>query len=183
MSRQKKVLRNGLLIAVVLGILFWGSNLHLSPVKVFEITERQFHYGPSEIVHMEDFRGGKQILAIDNDTSISCFTLERRYVFFWRLASSGGPVAMFEFDPLLPVDHAWSMTGQGDYKFWGIVNDERIERLELEMSDGTRYHQDQFHGGGVFLIQHQGMMESRIFYAFLRGYDHEDQLIYEEALQ
>ena len=156
--------------------------MHLSPIKVFEITEQCFHYGPSEIIHIEDYRDGKQILASFQDQWISCYTIENRYLIFWRLATSGGPVAVHEIDRSIPIDFAWSTTGEGSYKFFGSVNDQKIKKIEIEMTDGTLLTQDELYDGGLFLILHENMMENRQFYEFIRGYDSDDHLIYEKEI-
>lgn len=163
-------------------ILYWGSNMHLSPTKVFEITERQFHNGPSEIVHIEDYKDGKQILAIYKDKWISCYTIENKYLFFWKLATGGGAVAILEVDSTIPVDYILSMTGEASYKIYGVVNDKRIKRVEIEMSDGSLLNEDQFYDGRLFLILHENMVENRLDYEFIRGYDDDNQLIYEKEI-
>ena len=83
MSRNKKIIRN----IVVLGILFFvflkATGLYLIPLSAHENSERSIHYGPSEVVHIEDFDEGKYILC-KYDKWISCNTVKRELLFFWR---------------------------------------------------------------------------------------------------
>jgi len=74
MSRIKKVIRN-LIILVLLFILYmmWAG-LYLTPLLANEHSERSAHYGPSEVIHIENFDGGKYILC-KYDRWFSCNTV------------------------------------------------------------------------------------------------------------
>ena len=120
MNRKKKVVRN-IVILIILSILTFTRGIYLTPLAAHKASERSIHYGPSKVVHIEDFDGGKYILC-KYDKWISCNTINRSLFFFWTF---GNQVTGIEVDKDKPLDVTWS-NSYGSYKLYGIVNDKNI---------------------------------------------------------
>ena len=80
MSRKKKILRNLIILVILFFIFLKSTGLYLSPISAHKSSERSIHYGPSEIVHIEDFSRGKYILCKYNGW-VSCNTVEKKLFF------------------------------------------------------------------------------------------------------
>lgn len=174
-SRLKKVIRNILIIAIIFFLFLNLTGLYLSPLSAHENSERGFHYGPSEVVHIEDFDKGKYILG-KYDQWISCNTVTRYLFFLW---SSGSQVIGFENTKNKPIEYTWSMS-EGTLKLYGIINDERIQKIEFELNNGLTGTNTQFYND-LFLyvwdLDHDEFWNTINIW----GYDANDNLIYEEV--
>ena len=116
MSKNKKILRNIVLLIIIIFILFPRFGLYLSPLSAHRASEKSIHYGPSEIVHIEDFDRGKYILG-KYDKWISCNTVNRSLLFFWTF---GDQVTGIENDLTKAVSYTWGMS-EDQYKIYGII--------------------------------------------------------------
>lgn len=171
MSRPKKIIRN-LLVLVILLLLFLNrSGLYFSPLSAHEHSERSIHYGPSEVVHVEDFDGGKRLYILSKyDKWVSCNTVNRSLFFFWRLGDQ--PIG-FENDKTKPLDFTWSGSYQ-NYKVYGIINDNRVKKIGITLSDGEVLTQTNFYDG-LFLVTWTNNQE----FKNIKGYDSNGQVIFE----
>lgn len=178
MSRNKKVLRNIVLTLFIVFIFFPLSGLYLTPMSAHKASERSIHYGPSKVVHVEDFDGGKYMLS-KYDKWASCNTVNRSLFFFW---SFGNQVTGFEKDTSKAIDYTWDMTDEVQYKLYGIINDNRIEKIEITLSNNetltTRdFYEDMF----IFTWKNEGQSNYKYLeFKNIKGYDQDENLIFED---
>ena len=121
-------------------IVFQSSELYLTPISAHEYSERSIHYGPSEVVHIEDWDGGKYILC-KYDKWVSCNTVKRTLLLFWRFGNQ--PIG-FENDKTKAVDYTWGASGQY-WKLYGIINDDKIKKVEITLDNGEVLTQTAFY--------------------------------------
>lgn len=172
--KGKKVLRN-VIIIVFLGVLMINrGGLYLTPLAAHESSERSIHYGPSEVVHVENFKGGKYILA-KYDKWISCNTVNRELLFFWRF---GSQVTGVENDQSQAMTYTWGMSDQYS-KVYGIINDKGITRIELtlvnkEIVETTEFYDD------MFLITWERKDKEKFNLKQIRAYDASNNVVFED---
>ncbi|MGN9164845.1 hypothetical protein ACTNDY_06105 [Tissierellaceae bacterium HCP3S3_D8] len=140
MSRNKKILRNIFILAILNFIFFRVSGLYLTPLSAHEESERSIHYGPSEVVHIEDFDDGKYILC-KYDKWISCNTVNRALFFFWRYRNQ--PTG-FENDKTKVIGYTWDMS-YNNYKVYGIINDDRVKEVQITLKNGESLTETEFY--------------------------------------
>lgn len=172
MSRSKRILRN---LVILLGLCFLfvsQTALYLTPLSAYEHSERSLHYGPSTIVHAEDFDGGKYILA-KYDKWFSCNSVRRSLGLFWR---SGNVSLGAENDKTQAVAFSGSESSE-DSVAYGIINDDRVKTIEVTLDDGQILTQTKFYDS-MFLIPWTGGK----YLKKLIGYDVADQIIFEFVL-
>jgi len=173
LNRKKKLIRNIIALIILLIIFVKGSGLYFTPLGAHRDSERTAHYGPSEIVHIEDFRKGKYILC-RYDKWFSCNTVNRTLFFFWRF---GNQVHGMENDLSEPLSYSWD--GEGNfYKAYGIINDKNINKVELILSNGDRLAQEDFYGD-MFLIPWQA--DGPRSFSGIIAYDKNGDIIYERV--
>lgn len=173
MTRSKKVIRN---LAIILGLCFLfviRTPLYLTPLSAHEHSERGLHYGPSDVVHVEDFNGGKYFLA-KYDQWYSCDSIQRTLGIFWR-PGSGSLGA--ENDKTKAVAYDCSASDD-NYVFYGIINDDRIKMIELTLEDGRILTQTQFYDN-MFLIPWTIDNIKNTYFEKIKGYDASDKVIFE----
>lgn len=143
MNRVKKTVLNIIAIVALFFIIISFSGLHLTPLAAHRASEHSIHYGPSEIVHIQAFTGGKYILG-KYDKWISCNTIHRVGLVFWRF---GSQVTGIENDPSKPVNYTFGMS-QEKYRLYGIINDSKISKIEVVLKNGevleASYYDDMF---------------------------------------
>lgn len=174
MSRFKKVMRNIIILAVLFLLFLWRSGFYLSPLSAHEHSERSIHYGPSEVVHVEDFEGGKYILG-KYDKWVSCNTVNRELFFFWRFGNQ--PIG-FENDKTKAVDYTWGGSDQ-DYKVYGIINDDKVKKIDITLGDGKIFTQTKFYND-LFLFTWRSNNDENWHVKNIKGYDSENNIIFEE---
>ncbi|WP_366923087.1 hypothetical protein MFMK1_003579 [Metallumcola ferriviriculae] len=174
MSRRKKVIRNFIILGILFVIFLNRSGLYLTPLSAHEHSERSIHYGPSEVVHIEDFDGGKYILG-KYDKWVSANTVNRTLFFFWRFGSQ--PIG-FENDKSKAVDYTWSSSYE-NYKLYGIVNDDKVKKVEIILNSGESFAQKDFYDD-LFLFTWQSKGNENMYFKSIRGYDSENKVIFEE---
>lgn len=176
MNRAKKIVRNLIIIAVLFFIFVKGLGLYLTPLSAHEHSERSIHYGPSEVVHIEDFDEGKYILA-KYDKWVSCNTVNRTLFFLWRF---GNQVTGFENDKTKVIDYTWSMS-QNHSKLYGIINDDKIKKIQLTLGDGEIFTETEFYDD-LFLFTWSSKNNESLTLESIKGYDSNDNIIFEEEL-
>lgn len=168
MSRLKKIVQNILLMSVFLLVFLNITGLYFSPLSAHEHSERSRHYGPSEIIHIENFNNNKYILG-KYDKYVSCNEVNRFFFFFWYGAQPTG----FENTKSKSIEYTSNISYK-TLKIYGIINDKRITKIEVILDNGasttiTEFYED------LFLY----VADTNQFGHTIRGYDINDELIYE----
>lgn len=173
MNRQKKIVINIMILIILLFVFLRGTGLYLSPLSANRAYEKSIHYGPSKVVHIEDFNGGKYILA-KYDKWISCNTFNRKLLFLWSKDHQTTPIEKHDDDTILFMGG----TSGDDYCYYGIINDENINKFEIVLENGEVITQTVFYDD-MFLIAGTGGRGRRIFnFVNIIGYDLEDNVVY-----
>lgn len=168
MIRLKKIVINIILISACLYIFLKITSLYLSPLSAHEHSERLSHYGPSKIIHIENSTNNKYILG-KYDKWISLNTINRYLFFFWNGTNPIG----FENTKSKAIEYTWYNSYKA-LKIYGIINDERITKIEVILDNGatttiTEFYED------LFLY----IADTNQFGHTIRSYDINDELIYE----
>jgi hypothetical protein len=174
MVRLKKVLRNIIILAILFFLFLTRSGLYFSSMSAHEHSERSIHYGPSKVVHVEDFDKGKYILG-KYDKWVSCNTMNRVMFFFWRFGNQ--PVG-FENDKTQSVSYSWGSSDQYN-KLYGIVNDSRITKVEITLNNGDTLTKTDFYED-LFLLTWESDGGNLNYFKNIRGYDSENNILFEE---
>jgi len=149
-KRLKKTLVNAIAIALMGFVLMSANGLFFSAESAHRASESGLHYGPSEVVHVQDFGGVRHFLC-RYDSLISCDTIHRTLGIFWR---KGNHSFGYLFKEDKPMDCIWdSALDKG--KIYGKVQDARIVRIEATLSDGQILQTDRFYDG-LFLLLWEG---------------------------
>jgi len=157
MNRKKKLLRNILIITVISLLVYSSRSFYMSPMAAHMAAERNFHYGPSDIIHVEDFSGGKYFLG-KYDRWISCSTIEKVWGPFWR---SGGHTFGVEVETDKPLTYTWSFSWASpkyQTEVFGILHDQSIDKVVVHLMDGTVLTQNKFYED-MFLLHWDGQVE------------------------
>lgn len=176
MNRIKKIIRNILIIVVLSYFIMIQLDLYLTPLSAYENSERRLNYGPSKVVHIDNFWKGKYILG-KYDKWISCDTVNKVWFFFW---SPGDQNIGFENVKTLAVSHAFRATRQS-LIVYGIVNDNRIKKLEITLDSGDILTEKDFYQN-LFAITWKVQDSKLVFIKTIKGYDSEGNIVYEEEL-
>lgn len=176
MNRKKKVARN-IFILIILSIIIFTRVLYLTPIAAHEASERSLHYGPSKVVHVEDFDGGKFILS-KYDKWISCDTVNRSKSFFWYFGSR----KTVENEQNKPLDYGWGMDDRYGTMLYGVINDDRISKVELQLEGGSTLSQTDFYDGDMFLFIWENDF-TQIWLNSIKAYDALGNLILEEEIK
>lgn len=174
MNRKKLIVRNMVIILILFFLFLNRTGLYLSPMSAHEHSERSIHYGPSKVVHVEDFEKGKHILG-KYDKWVSCNTVDKKFLFLW---SFGNQVNGFENDESKLIDFTWGASRRY-YKCYGIRNDARIEKVEITLYNGDVYETTDFYED-LFLITWETTEEASYYIKNIRGYDKDNNIIFEE---
>lgn len=171
LNRKKKLIRNIIALIILLIIFVKSSGLYFTPLGAHRDSERTAHYGPSEIIHIEDYEKGKYILC-KYDKWFSCNTVNKKLFFFWHF---GNQVHGIENDLSQPLSYYW--VGEGNfYKVYGIINDKRIKKVEVVLNNGDTLVQENFYDD-MFLI-HWVANDSK-YYSKVRAYDEDGNMVFE----
>lgn len=173
MNRPKKILRNVIILIFSMFLFLRSTGLYLTPLSAHRASERSIHYGPSEVVHIEDFNKGKYILC-KYDKWISCNTVNRSLFFFWRI---GNQVHGIENDKTRALNFTWGMSDDF-YRFYGIINDDSIKKIEVVLEDDQVLTQTEFYDD-MFLFTRSSPNYSSTYVGTIKGYDSEDNLIFQ----
>ena len=175
MTRKKKIIRNLILIFIVLFVFFNTSGICLSPVSAHTFSDRRFHYGPSEIIHIEDVEDGKYFLC-KFDKWISCDYIQKTMLFIWSMGS-GSPTGIENDISKGFVISGGSYSGGKNYRnfIYGIINNRSITRVEIVFKNGDKLTQTTFYNG-MFIITWRNEKGWNI--DAVNGYDSDSNLIY-----
>jgi hypothetical protein len=175
MSRIKKIIRNIVIIVILSFFTITQLGLHFTPLSAHESSERSINYGPSEVIHIEDFKNGKYILG-KYDKWISCNTVNRTLLFFW---SAGSQPVGFENDKTKKVCYTWLLTSYNNFRAYGIVNDKDVKKIEVTISNGEVLTQTDFYED-LFLLAWTSKGKENVYFRGIRGYDSEGNIVFEE---
>lgn len=148
----------------------------ISPLSAHEHSERSIHYGPSEVVHIEDFDGGKYILG-KYDKWVSCNSVNKSLFFFWRF---GNQPTGFENDLTKAIDYTWGSSYM-NYRAYGIINDSIVNKVEVTLSNGQTFTETVFYED-LFLFTWKSDKSGDWYLQSIRGYDSDNNIIYEEEI-
>ncbi|WP_346961919.1 hypothetical protein [Clostridium sp.] len=174
MSRSKKVVRNIIILTILLFLLFMRSGLHLTPIAANEQSERSKHYGPSEVVHVENFEKVKYILC-KYDKWVSCSTVNKELFFFWRIKNQ---IIEFEYDKTKAIDYTLRSMEE-NFSIYGIVNDDKVKKIEVTSLGGEVFTQTEFYDDLFLLIW---KLDNDYDWGIknIKGYDSDNNVIFEE---
>lgn len=174
MSRRKKIFCNIFIIIILSLFIMSRLGIHFTPLSAHRSSEREIHYGPSEVIHIENFENSKYILG-KYDKWVSCNTVNRTLFFFW---TAGNQPMGFENDKSKKVSCTWS-SSYNNIKTYGIVNDEDVKKIEVLYSDGEVLTQTDFYED-LFLIIWKSKEKKNVFIKAIRGYDASGNIVFEE---
>ncbi len=174
MNRRKKLLINIILVILLFFIFLKATGRYLTPLRAHRASEKSIHYGPSEVVHVEDFPGGKYMLS-KYDKWISANTVNRSMGFFWRF---GDQVTGIENDLKKPVNYSAKMS-DGNIVYYGIVNDDRVSKLEIELENEEVLVVEEFYDD-MFIHFTRSENDDFHYVKVIRGYDLEGKEIFQE---
>ncbi|NLT47489.1 MAG: hypothetical protein GXX92_03650 [Clostridiales bacterium] len=180
MIRLKKTIRNLLLIAILLFLFMKLNGLYFSPQNALHTSERDLHYGPSEIIHSFDHGKSRYFLTRYEDF-ISCSPIDRFIGVFWRYGAGSG-VENIKDRPLFTSYRS----KEADWLIYGIRNDPAIAKVEIEVlnSAGEKeiYGSDTFYED-MFYIMWEGENDSNILFSEifvgLKAYDDNGVVVYD----
>lgn len=167
-NRFRKIVRNVIVCSLLLFLFLMRSGLYLTPLSAHEHSERSIHYGPSKVVHIENFDKGKYILG-KYDKWVSYDTVNRRLFFFWGY---GNQPTGFENNKNKALDYTW-MSSEENCILYGSINDNRIKKVEVTLNDGTILTQTNFYDD-LFLFTWKS---KSINFIDVKGYDSRNNLI------
>lgn len=173
MNRVKKTILNVIAIVILSFISLSFLGLHLTPLSAHRVSERSIHYGPSEIVHIENFSGGKYILG-KYDKWISFNTVNRVGLLFWRF---GNQVTGIENDTSNPLNYTYGMD-QEKYKLYGIINDPEIKRIEIILKSGEIVNVTNFYDDMFLVLWGKGLSTD---FDKMKAYDSDNNLLVESS--
>ncbi len=168
MSNKQKILRNIVIIVISIIIYIKANGLYLFPKNAFEDSEKTMHIGPSEIYHIRNYEKGKYYLG-KYDSWVTCINIIKSHKFFYRFGS-GSPI--LEYDINKSVDYNWHMSHEY-LVIYGIVNDEKIEKLEIFFENGNTVIIDEFYDD-LFIFERYGE-----YLTSIKGYDNKGELLYD----
>lgn len=172
MNRIIKVIRNIIILTILLFLLFMTLGLHLTPLSAHEQSERSIHYGPSEVVHVENYEKGKYILC-KYDKWVSCNIVNKGLFFFWRIESQ---TIGFENDMTKAINYTWRGYDQ-DFIVYGIINDDKVKKVEVTSNGGKVFTQTEFYDDLFLLIW---KWDNDWGIKNIKGYDSDNNVIFEE---
>ena len=129
MIRLKKTIRNFLIIAVLLFLFMQFNGLYFSPVQALHASEKDLHFGPSEIVHSFDYGESRYFLTRYEDF-VSCPSIEKAFCVFWRYGGGYGSPN----DKSRPLFYQ-EAKGEEDWRIFGVRNDTSIAYFEATFHD------------------------------------------------
>lgn len=180
MNRNKKLIRNIIIILLIFFLNLYLSGFYLNPKKAHLESEKSLGYGPSEIVHIEDYELGKYLLSRYEDY-FSLGSVKNYLKVFYRIGSYriGEKVDKSEdINFNYSIDYSRAEKGYG--AFYGVRNNELISKIEIGLSDGTIESTNKFYDD-MFLIKwnvfHSTENSDRNV-DYIRGYDNHGNVIY-----
>ena len=184
MKRLKILIRNLIIIGILSFVFMKVNGIYLTPEAAFRASERDLHGGPATIVHSLEKNGNAYLFTKYYDF-YNCSRINPTLKYFWKY---GG-------NPYGPENRKDEQVSFGHHPIddgfltFGIRNDEAIEKISLEghgydknstFLETEEFYEDLFY----FLWDTEEDFEYDYQEAelILRGFDKEDQLIYEYRL-
>ena len=174
MSRLKKVIRNIIILAILFLFPIRLYGLYLSPVSAHEHTERDMHYGPSEIMQTINVNDEKYLLC-KYDKWVSCNIVKRKLLLFWEYENT----IIVEDNKMKAVNYSWSGSYQ-NFRLFGIINDDSIIKIEISNDKGEILTQRVFYDD-LFLLTWILNKNENGNYKNIKGYDADNNILFEEA--
>lgn len=182
MTRLKKTIRNLLITAVLLFLFMQLNGLYFTPVKALHASERDLHYGPSEIVHSFDYDNSRFFLTKYEDF-ISCTPIDRAMGVFWRYGAGSG----IENHSDRPLFFSYR-SKESLWWIYGIRNNPDIccVNIELQNQNGTEKNisTDVFYDDMFYVIwegESEDSMGSGFASMYVTAYDDSGAIVYETA--
>ncbi len=174
MNRLKITIRNFAIIAILFFLFMNLYGLYLTPMEAHKQSEHSIHYGPSRVVHVEEYDNERYMLG-KYDKWVSCNTV-RKIFFFWTLGDQ--PIG-FENDLSKGIDYSWNGATDQRYLLYGAKNDDNIEKVEFTLGNGDVFSTTTFHEN-LFLIilKHK---DDGVYIKNIKGYDKDNNIIYEQS--
>ncbi len=170
MSRKKKLARNIIILLILFILRFASNNLYFTPLAAHEASEKSRNYGPSQVVHVENFDGGKFILG-KYDKWIWLNKVKKSMFIFWTFDSVQGPM---EVDTREALIYSWGYS-RPFFKYYGIINDDNISKIEVTTDSGTVLTQTDFYDD-MFLLT----VEEETRFHSIKAYDSQGNILYED---
>ncbi|GAB1475643.1 hypothetical protein MASR2M70_04750 [Bacillota bacterium] len=161
MTRLKRMIRNLLIMAVLLFLVMKVNGLYVSPINALYASERDLHYGPSQIVHSIDYGKGRYFLG-RYENFIACSFIDRSLGIFWRYGAGSG----VENEKERALFTSYRSNEEGDWMVFGIRNDPSIAKVEIEVQNEN----------GEMQIHSSGTFYEDMFYIMWKGGNDEDVL-------
>lgn len=159
------------------------NGLYFSPIKALRASEKDLHYGPTEIIHSFDYGNMRYFLG-HYENYYNLTPIKQSLGIFWRYGG-GGVVGMENrFDR--PISYGFRNDGN-QLMLFGVRNDENIAWLEIEKSGPNgkikkkkvdQFYKDLFYiiweSEGDDIAESGSIIESRI-----TAYDVGGEIVYE----
>jgi hypothetical protein len=172
-NRLKLTLRNIVIIIILFFIFVNNFGFYLTPLTAHEQSERSIHYGPSKVVHIEEYEDETYILG-KYDKWVSCNTIKKQLFFFW---SFGNQVTGFENDKSKDIDYSWNVSNKY-IRLYGIRNNDNIEKVEFTLVNSDVFTATTFYDD-LFLIIVKTPKNNMTYIKNIKGYDKDNHVIYE----
>lgn len=173
-NRIKKVIRNIFIIIILSFFIINRLGLYLTPLSAHENSECSINYGPSKIIHIENFENGKYILG-KYDKWVSCDTVNKVWFFFW---CAGDQPEGFENDKTKAVSYTCLYSNRIS-KAYGIINDKNVKKIEITHSNGDILTQTDFYED-LFLFTWKTKGNQNEYIKAIRAYDFKNNIVFEE---
>ena len=180
MMRLKKAIRNLLVLAVLVFLFMKFNGLYFSPVQALHASERDLHFGPSEIVHSFDYDNSR-IFLTRYENLISCPPIDRFLGVFWRYGAGHG----IGNDPERPLFFSYR-SQEDNWLVYGIRNDPSITHVEVEVrssADGDamilssdEFYEDMFYV--MWKVENEDHLAIDLI-SYVTAYDAMDNVVYE----
>ncbi len=178
MNRVFKTIRNIVFIGLLLFVFLVTTGLRLTPMQAHKASETSIHYGPSEVIKVFGY-GNYQHLLCTYDKWVSCNTVRRDLLFFWR---AGSQPTGFENDTTKAIDYSWHYSRLnneiGVVLYYGIVNDPKITKVVLYTDEDSFFVQEEL-VDNLFYFSWEMKTSVDFTYEKIEGYDSEGNLVEE----
>ena len=174
--RGKKLLRRFvfLLLFVVLCRSFWP--LYVTSWGAQRAFQRQYHWGPGQVLCQEEGQREYRLLAWEGDTAL---VVLQRWGPFW-MAEGSVPALLMGENGLL---YSWRSWGGEEYELvvYGKAEDNRISQVEVEFLTGETRRQEVTAEGGFLLVESRGTSDD-FYVKTIRGLDEKGNIITEDVI-
>ena len=162
---KKRIIKttiNCLAVILVTIIFFNYTDYYLTPLSAHKSTEKQEHYGPSEIKHVEEL-GDLKVYLCKYKNWVSCDSVKKSSFLFWNI--NNNVFNCFEYNKSISLNYEYSNVGGGYNCIYGIINDTRIKKIEVELENGVKFTRSDFYDG-LFIINWDKYENYKIIYNY-----------------